>query len=193
MTAIAYLAMATAASAATTDLKEQRIPNRLVFPVMFLALLWHGLQDGFEGLAFFALGWLAGVLVFIFPFIIGAMGAGDVKLMAALGALMGWRFILVTAVYASIAGLFIALYIIIRKKNWLTKPISYLPHNLSVLLAKILLMKAQDNRAETNLDNASVNTKKEKTMIPYGLSIAIGVFIVLTGRNIAALPLMNLL
>ncbi len=195
MTAISYFVMAIAASAATTDIKEKRISNKLVFPVMLIAFSWHAIQNGISGITFSFLGWIVGLLVFMLPFIFGAMGAGDVKLMAAIGSLMGWRFILVTAVYTAMAGFFIAIAIIIKQRNCLSKPISYLPHRIAKVMAKALLSKNEDSGSVSKSETYSNNEKstKTKTMIPYGLCIAIGVYIVLVCRDMNAVPLMNFL
>lgn len=50
------------------------------------------------------LGWLAGALVFFPLFALGGMGAGDVKLLAALGAWLGPIPVLWIALYSSLAG-----------------------------------------------------------------------------------------
>lgn len=184
----AYIAMATAASAATTDLRERRIPNLLVFPVMLIALLGHLFHNGLDGLLFFGLGWGAGLLVFLLPFALGAMGAGDVKLMAAIGALMGWRFILVTALYASVAGFFVAIVILAFKRGWLLRIAKYLPEKIGrPLLAKL----GKYTEADNGNGEASAGSKKRKTMVPYGLCIAIGVFFVLVGQQYNNWPLIN--
>ncbi len=50
------------------------------------------------------LGLLAGLLVFFPFFALGAMGAGDVKLMAALGVWIGWQPVLQVALFGAVAG-----------------------------------------------------------------------------------------
>ena len=47
---------------------------------------------------------LAGLAIFFLPFVMGGMGAGDVKLMGAIGALMGWRSSVLTAFYSALVG-----------------------------------------------------------------------------------------
>lgn len=189
MDIFAYIAIATAASAATVDLKEHRIPNKLVFPVMLVGLLGHSLFNGVGGLGFSALGWAVGLLVFLVPFAIRMMGAGDVKLMAAIGSLMGWRFILITALYASIAGFFVALVIMAKKKGWMVRGLRCLPPNISTWL----MPKVTDRPNILNEETVEVDDsdKKERTMVPYGLCIAMGVFLVLVGQKIGGWPLIH--
>lgn len=188
MDIFAYIALATAASAATTDVKEQRIPNKLVFPVMLIGFLGHLLYSGWSGLLFAAAGWGLGLLVFMIPFAIRMMGAGDVKLMAAIGALMGWRFILVTAVYASLTGFFVALAILAKKKGWLVRLAAKTPYRV----AKWLLPKVSDSaeRAEES-ENSDEDAKKQRTMVPYGLCIFLGVSLVLIGLTQSGWPLIE--
>jgi prepilin peptidase CpaA len=72
-----------------TDLRSARIPNWLTFPAMGMALLGHtwlgGISGGLVSLAGLAVG--LGLLLMIY--LAGAIGAGDVKLMAAVGAFVG--------------------------------------------------------------------------------------------------------
>jgi prepilin peptidase CpaA len=104
-------ALAIGGLACVTDLRSARIPNGLTFGAAALALLFHLLAPSGEGVAFAVLGLLAGLLVFFPFFALGAMGAGDVKLMAALGAWIGWAPTLQVALYGSLAGGVLALVV----------------------------------------------------------------------------------
>lgn len=88
---LVYLQCATvcAAGAAVTDLRSRRIPNWLTGPALLAGLLLHFMYGGFPetGRALLAV-LIAGGIFFAF-FAAGGMGAGDVKLMAAVGALAG--------------------------------------------------------------------------------------------------------
>ena len=87
-----------------TDLHSSRIPNWLTFPAMGFALLGHawlgGLPEVFFGLA----GCGVGLGLFLIPYISGGVGAGDVKLMAAIGALVGPSGALMSGLLAIIVG-----------------------------------------------------------------------------------------
>jgi prepilin peptidase CpaA len=90
--------------ACATDLRSRRIPNVLTFGAAAAALVFALVTDGWSGLGSAALGWLIGALVFIVPFALGGLGAGDVKLLAAIGAWLGPWGALWTALYTGVAG-----------------------------------------------------------------------------------------
>ena len=90
--------------ACVTDLRDGRIPNALTFSALAVAFVVHGFLPQGEGFIHAALGLLAGGAIFFPFFALGGMGAGDVKLMAALGAWLGWQPVLFTAMYGAAAG-----------------------------------------------------------------------------------------
>ena len=92
------------AVATWTDLKERVVPNWLTLPAMVLGLGGGLVHQGWAGLGGAGLGLLAGGLIFLLPFFLGAMGGGDVKLLAAVGALGGPFFVLKVALYACLLG-----------------------------------------------------------------------------------------
>ncbi|HPZ64409.1 MAG TPA: prepilin peptidase, partial [Bacillota bacterium] len=71
------------------DLTRRRIPNYLTIPAMVWGLLSYAVDSGWTGLWESLLGLLAGIGIFVIPFLLGGMGGGDVKLMGAIGALTG--------------------------------------------------------------------------------------------------------
>ena len=86
---ISALAVTAAVCAAVTDLRERRIPNSLTYPAMLLGLVLQGAFHGWGGLLTSAVGGLFfGGTFFVF-YLVRAMGAGDVKLAAAIGCLVG--------------------------------------------------------------------------------------------------------
>jgi len=102
------------AVAVYTDLRERRIPNKLVLAGIVTGLLLHTLLP--EGNGFLAkwpggvgfLGSLQGLAIgaaAMFPlYFLRAMGAGDVKLMAAVGAILGPDDILPAVIGTFLAG-----------------------------------------------------------------------------------------
>ena len=109
MPAIAYIVIAIAGSAALVDLRTRRIPNVLTFGAALAALVFHIAMRGLPGASTAIGGWAVAAALFFAPFALGGMGAGDVKLVAALGAWLGPYDALWLCAYSAIAGGAIAL------------------------------------------------------------------------------------
>jgi prepilin peptidase CpaA len=96
---------------AIIDLRTRRVPNALTGSVALLGLLlavFHA--TAVSPMA--ALGGIAvGLAVMLPGHLIGATGAGDVKLLAALGTLLGPKGVLMAFVYTAIAGGVLALLV----------------------------------------------------------------------------------
>jgi len=99
-----WIVLAVALVACATDLRSRRIPNLLTFGSAAAAIVFHGLSGGTDGLLAAGSGWLLGVAIFFLPFALGGMGAGDVKLLAALGAWLGPSMTIWLALYTGVAG-----------------------------------------------------------------------------------------
>ncbi|MFZ5597782.1 MAG: A24 family peptidase [Bacillota bacterium] len=74
------------------DIREGRIKNIITLPAALAGIIINTLDSGAGGLLLSVRGWVVPVLVLIFFYRINAMGAGDIKLFAAAGALMGLHF-----------------------------------------------------------------------------------------------------
>ena len=97
--------------AAGWDLATRRIPNVLTFGAALAGFLAHGYMAGWSGAGASLAGWAVGV-AFFFPFFaLGGMGAGDIKLLAAVGAWLGPAATVWVALYSSIAGGVMALIV----------------------------------------------------------------------------------
>ena len=76
-------------AACVTDFRSRRIPNVLTFGASAAAVVFSGVTNGWAGLGWALAGWGVGCALFLPWFLLGGMGAGDVKLLAALGAWAG--------------------------------------------------------------------------------------------------------
>ena len=97
--------------ACVTDVRSRKIPNLLTFGATLCGLLFHILVSGLPGLTMSAGGWATGLVLFLPFFLLRGMGAGDVKLLAALGAWLGPMQTIWLALFASIAGGVMALIV----------------------------------------------------------------------------------
>ncbi len=103
-----------AAIACVSDLRTRRIPNVLTFGAAAAALLFHLATRGVDGGVASVSGWVVGVAFLLVPFALGSMGAGDVKLLGALGAWLGPGDAVWLALYTGIAAGAIALVVAVR-------------------------------------------------------------------------------
>jgi prepilin peptidase CpaA len=92
------------AAAVVCDLRTRRIPNLLTLGAAGAALLYGSNGAGMTGLMQASAGWVLGAGLFFPLFALGGMGAGDVKLLAALGAWLGPADAVYLALFASMAG-----------------------------------------------------------------------------------------
>lgn len=91
------------------DWKIRKIPNWLTFGTFFLVLLINICNFNFNWVLNSILGFLLGIALLIIPYLMGAMGAGDVKLLGAVGAITGFKSVIFIFFSSTICGLFLAL------------------------------------------------------------------------------------
>jgi prepilin peptidase CpaA len=104
MTISDIVAAAVVLIACGTDLHSRRIPNLLTMGAAVAGFAFGFMTSGTSGLVQGGGGWLAGFVLYLPLFLLGGMGAGDVKLLAALGAWLGPQRVLWVALYGAIAG-----------------------------------------------------------------------------------------
>lgn len=134
------------------DLKTKRIPNWLTLgaPAVFLVIAfviggWSLVLDRFLGGV--VMGWLWGI-----PWILGMIGGGDQKLLAAVGAALGLSFVLPVTLAVALVG------------------------GLQALATVGLHWLRGDGRA------VSFRERLRTTTLPYLLSIALGTIVAMLGR-----------
>lgn len=141
-----------------TDLKDRKILNIVTIPTIFFGLIYFSVTQGLNGFLFSLLGLLVGLCVLLIPFLLGGMGAGDVKLMGAIGALMGTSFVFYSFIYTALIGGFISLLLILKKKG--------IKNTIKPLFIKYVLFKSK---------HSALSITKEKSItFPYGVAIVLG-------------------
>jgi prepilin peptidase CpaA len=113
--AIAVLALG--AVAAVVDVSTRKVPNALTFGAAAVGLAFGLATNGLAGLGWSLAGWAVGVLLFLPLFAVRAMGGGDVKLLAAMGAWLGPALVVWVAVYGAIAGGVIAIPLLLIRRR----------------------------------------------------------------------------
>ncbi len=101
-------------AAAITDARMHRIPNWLTVPAALLGLGYHTVSPDGMGILGSLAGFGVGFVLLLLPALLGGGGMGDVKLLAALGAWLGWKSLLVAfslgMVLASLGALAVMAY-----------------------------------------------------------------------------------
>jgi len=90
------------------DIRQRRIPNWLSGAFLIAALPAAALENGI-GLLAAGQGFVLGAAVLFVPFVLGAVGAGDLKFVAVAGAWLGPRVGLNALLLGTVLGLFAAL------------------------------------------------------------------------------------
>jgi prepilin peptidase CpaA len=151
--------------ATVTDLRSRRIPNWLVFPFLAAGIVASGWLLGWQGLGRSLMGMGLGLLLFGVLFFMGGMGAGDVKLAAAIGAWIGPTQLFFALVVTAIAGGIMALV-------WAVAG-GFLPDLLKGSGNLIFGSKKDDKDSEEKLTLANPKARK----MPYAPAIALGTLI----------------
>jgi prepilin peptidase CpaA len=151
-------------AAAVFDVRYRRIPNWLTVSGVVLGLAMNAVIGAPEAGILFSLAGLAvGFAIYAALYALHAMGAGDVKLMAAVGALVGWeRWFGIFFVTALIGGVLALILVVARGR--LKKTL----FNVSFILSEMKSMRP------AYLANEELDVKNKKALgLPHGAVIAV--------------------
>ncbi len=96
------------------DIRYRRIPNVFVLATLISGLLINTILSGFAGLLASLAGCAFAFVLMIVFHLFGAMGAGDVKLFAAVGSVVGAKLVLPTFMVVVLVGGLLAVITMIR-------------------------------------------------------------------------------
>jgi prepilin peptidase CpaA len=147
------------------DLRYQRIPNLLTYPAMAGALAYHSITHGLNGAVFGVGGLALGIATLIVPYLMGGMGAGDAKLMGAVGAVVGTKGVFVAFLFTAIFGGIYALIVLLINRQYAK---GFIARHATT--AKTLVFTGQ-------FIPIPDKDEKKKPKLCYGVAIALGTFI----------------
>ena len=149
-----------------TDLRSRKIPNELVLAILVTGWLFALLvsQDAARALGMSLAGTAVGFGIWILFYLVGVIGAGDVKFFAAAGAWLGpgatWR----AALVAAVAGGVLAIVMLLMEKR------------LGAVVRRIAL--AASSRTLVSVPEQTVVPGDRHRHLPYGVALAIGALVV---------------
>ena len=157
-----WAVVGTGAVASVTDLSMRRIPNLLTFGTAAAALCFAFATQGVAGLGWALAGWGVGCALFLPWFLLGGMGAGDVKLLAGIGAWLGPMGALWAALYAGLVGGPLALVVAASS--------GYVKQSFANLWGLLMFWRVMGIRP---LPDLTLRTAKSPRL-PYAVPIAVG-------------------
>jgi prepilin peptidase CpaA len=168
----AIVVMIACCMACATDIREYKIRNILTFPLLISALLYHGFHGGWPEFGMSSYGALVGFGVFFIPYITGIMGAGDVKLMAAVGAWLGGPATFIIAVFGCLAAGIYSAYVLIRQKrlrdSWTAMQLFW---RRFTMIAQHLALDDEQGCVRSEVRHP----ERRRRLIPFSVMITIGV------------------
>jgi prepilin peptidase CpaA len=167
---------------AVTDVWRFKVYNLVTIPLLISGLIYHGVVGGVPDLSKSLSGALFGFAILMAPYAMGGMGAGDVKLMSAVGAWLGlsltYRVFIASAIAAGIYGL--VLIVMSRKllETWVNFQILW--HRMTVFGRYL----GADDRVESEVKRDD----RRRRVIPFAAMVAVGIFATLMWLRQAQLP-----
>jgi prepilin peptidase CpaA len=162
MTVLAAIAISSVA--AMTDIRSRRIPNWLTYSAMLLGVGLHTIANGAQGFFFSTGGLFLGLALLIVFYLAGGMGAGDIKLMGAVGALLGPKGVFIAFIFTALVGGIYAIVLLLVRFR-VTETVV----RLSTMFSSL--------RSGTGLTSISADQTRKMLVLNYGVAIALGVFL----------------
>jgi prepilin peptidase CpaA len=159
--------------AAVIDGLKLKVPNWITFPMILTGWVYSAWaapsanMAWYEGLGWSLLGTVVGLALLLPAYAIGGMGAGDVKLLAGVGAWMHGTHTAYAFVVSAVVGAVLAVAMVLYRKAW-TKHSS----QFWMIMNEILTVRDPEKLTEI-----ATERKSSMLLLPYGIPIAIGTIV----------------
>jgi prepilin peptidase CpaA len=150
--------------AAYIDGKQLRVPNWLTYPMVLSGLVYGAWTAGWAGLGDALLGMVVGLACLLPLYAVGGMGAGDVKLMAGVGAWLGMSITFYAFCVSVVVGAVMAVAMVLYRRS-----AGHHYANLLLILSEWMLI-----RNPKELSRLAAERKPTMLLLPYGIPICIG-------------------
>ena len=153
--------------AAVIDGWKLKVPNGITFPLVISGWIYSFVFFGWVGLGWSLLGTAIGLGLLLPAYAIGGMGAGDVKLLAGVGAWIWGTHTFYAFCLSAVFGGVIALGMVLFRRKWGQHKYQFLG-----ILTEILTV-----RDPRQLAAIAADRKSSMMLLPYGIPIAIGTIV----------------
>ena len=150
--------------AAVIDGWKLRVPNWITFPMILAGWTYSAFYFGFPGLGWSLVGTAVGLALLLPAYAIGGMGAGDVKLLAGVGAWVWSTVTLYAFCVSAIVGGVMAVLMVFARRKWGHHQAQFLN-----ILTEFLVV-----RDPSALARIAGQRKSRMMLLPYGIPIALG-------------------
>lgn len=159
-----WLVSALLVLAAVIDGFELKVPNWLTFPMIVGGWVYSLAAFGWAGFGWSLLGMFVGILLLLPAYAIGGMGAGDVKLLAGVGAWLHGTHVFYAFCISTVIGAVIAVLMVLARRSWNKHSAQFW-----MILGEIMTI-----RDPNQLSEIAAQRKSSMLLLPYGIPIAIG-------------------
>ena len=150
--------------AAVIDGWKLKVPNWITFPLVVSGWVYGTACFGWQGLAASLLGTALGLGLLLPAYAIGGMGAGNVKLLAGVGAWVGAAVTLYAFCVSAIFGGIIAVAMVLLRRQW-----HHHARQFCTIVNEIAVVRSPSTLAAT-----AAERKSSMLLLPYGIPIALG-------------------
>jgi prepilin peptidase CpaA len=158
-------------AAAIWDLRTRRIPNLLTLPVLAVGLVWAGYTGGLSGLAEAVVACLLLALPFVLLFLFAGGGAGDAKLMGAIGVWLGLSQGVTALFCVAAVGIILAV-----SKAIMTKRFKAVITNVFISVYIFIFSVVHSNaKLVVQRQVQDIDDRTNAITVPYGTAIFAGV------------------
>jgi prepilin peptidase CpaA len=145
------------AVSAVIDFRTRRLPNPLTLGIALSGVLVAAAGYGAVTLPGALLGFAAGLVIMLPSHVVGATGAGDVKLLAAFGTFLGPKMVVLAFLYTAIAGGVLAVLVALSRRT------------LAMSIVRTMRLMGSLGRDAEEIEHPSANNR-----FAYAPAIAIG-------------------
>ena len=159
-----WLVTLTLVVAAVIDGYKLKVPNWITFPMIISGWVWSTLAFGWWGLVWSLAGTAVGLALLLPAYAIGGMGAGDVKLLAGVGAWVWGTVTFYAFCVSAVLGGVIAVGMVLSQRAWHKHQAQF-----QMIVNEVLTIRDPEQLA-----TIAAERKSSMMLLPYGIPIAIG-------------------